>query len=851
MKKTLLLAVIFLGSVFLFESFGQKQKYSRVKIEIEKNQVFKLAEKGLSLEFRYQKDGLVVEYSQKQLETVSQLGYSYDVLIPDVTKYYVENNLKGGPAVRTERTPENFNLGSMGGYLTLDEVMLELDDMRALYPDFISAKEEITTEYTTHDGNYVYWVRLSDNPDTDETDEHEVLYTSLHHAREPVSMMQLVYMMWYLLENNQPGSEAEYLLNNFEMYFVLCENPDGYLYNEQTDPDGGGMWRKNRRDNGGSYGVDPNRNYPYEWGYDNSGSSPTPSMETYRGPSAGSEPITQMMMEFVANHNFLICDNHHTYSNLLLYSWAYDEIYPADLEVFEAFTDIMTRENGYITGQPWEVLYPVNGDSNDWMYGEHGVLAMTSETGDEFWPPQSEIIPLCEGNLEMNLFQTRLAGMYAEATDITDNIIPKHGYLEYDIYFIGLDVSGDYTVSINSDDFEAGAPKTYTAGSYQQLEIKQDSIFYFIGEEFGLGHQISYTLTVDNGTYAYSQTITKTIGKQDIVFENSGDDISDWTTNGWTVTNETAHSPVNSVTDSEGGDYSNNAYSYIATDNAILLDNSSMLSFWANCAIESNWDYAQLLISTNGGSSWTPLETQSSEDGTGSFQPTGEPVYDGNFGWTAQSVNLDSYAEQEVSFRFEFHSDGSVTEDGFYFDDFTVSAVNTTNIVPEITNHSDLFVESNFMSITLTNLTVEDSDSNFPDDFLLFINEGENYSVTENGVEIDDGYAGEISIPVSVHDGFDMSDIYTIVEDVTTSVDNFSAKDVQVAPNPASNVISVSVPDNYFNSVIISDIYGKIIDRKPLTGSKTTINTASLKAGIYLLHFTGKETVIKKLIINK
>ena len=62
------------------------------------------------------------------------------------------------------------------------------------------------------------------------------------------------------------------------------------------------LWRKNLRDNNGDGqvsagdGVDPNRNFAEHWGYDNEGSSPDPADETYRGPSAGSEPETQALM---------------------------------------------------------------------------------------------------------------------------------------------------------------------------------------------------------------------------------------------------------------------------------------------------------------------------------------------------------------------------------------------------------------------------------------------------------------------------------------------------------------------------------------------------------------------------
>lgn len=65
------------------------------------------------------------------------------------------------------------------------------------------------------------------------------------HSREPQSMASLMYFMWYLLQNYGTNPEVTSLVNNREMFFVPCINPDGYEYNRQTNPNGGGMWRKN------------------------------------------------------------------------------------------------------------------------------------------------------------------------------------------------------------------------------------------------------------------------------------------------------------------------------------------------------------------------------------------------------------------------------------------------------------------------------------------------------------------------------------------------------------------------------------------------------------------------------
>jgi murein tripeptide amidase MpaA len=128
-----------------------------------------------------------------------------------------------------------------------------LDAMAAAYPNLISAPQSIGTSI---EGRPIPFVRISNDPNVDQ-DKPEVLYNSLHHAREPGGLSQLIYYMWYLLENYGTDAEVTYLLDDRELYFVPCVNPDGYVYNQTIEPGGGGMWRKNRRDNGdGSFGVD-------------------------------------------------------------------------------------------------------------------------------------------------------------------------------------------------------------------------------------------------------------------------------------------------------------------------------------------------------------------------------------------------------------------------------------------------------------------------------------------------------------------------------------------------------------------------------------------------------------------
>ena len=58
--------------------------------------------------------------------------------------------------------------------------------------------------------------------------------------------MNIFYFVQLLAENYDSDPELNYLVNNREMWFIPVLNPDGYIYNESIEPNGGGMHRKNR-----------------------------------------------------------------------------------------------------------------------------------------------------------------------------------------------------------------------------------------------------------------------------------------------------------------------------------------------------------------------------------------------------------------------------------------------------------------------------------------------------------------------------------------------------------------------------------------------------------------------------
>jgi hypothetical protein len=147
------------------------------------------------------------------------------------------------------------------------------------------------------------------------------------------------------------------------------------------------------------------------------------------------------------------------------------------------------------------------------------------------------------------------------------------------------------------------------------------------------------------------------------------------TTPKWEATSTTFYSTPTSFTDSKTGNYLSNATVTMTLTNAIDLSvhQNPKLTFWTKYDIESNYDYGQIEVSTNNGSTWIPLQGLYTEPGTGSFQPNGEPLYDGlKTNWVKEEISLAGYNSNQVKLQFELKTDGSLVKDGWYVDDIAI-----------------------------------------------------------------------------------------------------------------------------------------------------------------------------------
>ena len=150
--------------------------------------------------------------------------------------------------------------GYDSGYHTYAEMVAEIKATQAAHPDIVA----IRSIGKSYQGRDLWMAKVSDNVAIDE-DEPEVLFDSLHHAREHLSLEQNLALLRWLTTGYGDGPRITNIVDTREIWIVFMVNPDGAEYDLTGSPYRG--WRKNRQPNAGptAIGTDINRNYGYHW----------------------------------------------------------------------------------------------------------------------------------------------------------------------------------------------------------------------------------------------------------------------------------------------------------------------------------------------------------------------------------------------------------------------------------------------------------------------------------------------------------------------------------------------------------------------------------------------------------
>lgn len=270
----------------------------------------------------------------------------------------------------------------------------------------------LTSIVKTQEGRDIWALHITSDFNIADT-KPAAIFMGGHHAREHLSVEMPLMLAQYLVDQYRAGNQKVVsLINSRDIHIIPVVNPDGMEYDIK---DGSyKMWRKNRtRNPNGTFGVDLNRNYGYQWG--TGGSSADPNSDTYKGTTPFSEVESTAIKNYVEAHtNITILLSVHSFSKLILYPWGHKFASietGADLKVHTTMAKKMAEWNGYKPQQSSE-LYIASGDTTDWSYGAHKIISFTFELdpantgfgGGGFYPGAGVIQPVFQKNIEPFLY---------------------------------------------------------------------------------------------------------------------------------------------------------------------------------------------------------------------------------------------------------------------------------------------------------------------------------------------------------------------------------------------------------------------------------------------------------------
>ncbi len=227
----------------------------------------------------------------------------------------------------------------------------------------------------------------------------KLFITASIHAREYTPAELTTRFAEYLVNNYNGDPDATWLLDHHEIHLMLHANPDG-----RKEAEAGKSWRKNTNENycgpnSNNRGADLNRNFSFQWGCCG-GSSSFQCDLTYRGPSPASEPETQAIQNYMlaqfpdqrlpdlnaaapADATGVYLDIH-SYSQLVLWPWGFTSTVAPNGTALQTLGRKFAYFNGYEPQQAID-LYPTDGTTDDFAYGELGLAAYTFELGTAFF----------------------------------------------------------------------------------------------------------------------------------------------------------------------------------------------------------------------------------------------------------------------------------------------------------------------------------------------------------------------------------------------------------------------------------------------------------------------------------
>ena len=185
-------------------------------------------------------------------------------------------------------------------------------------------------------------------------------------------------------------------------------------------------------------------------------------------------------------------------------------------------------------------------------------------------------------------------------------------------------------------------------------------------------------LANDSIAYTYSVQIdpARAIGTFDLFDDVEGANtlwtLEDWGSTEWETQTGTSNSPTTAWF---ADDQSGYGFATLEINNTVGITDSSQISFFHFYNTEFTWDGGRVQYSTDQGLTWNDTETLFTQNGYNSrlYDNPNIPGFSGNSGGFIESIiDLSSFDEESILFRFQMENDASVGDEGWYIDDIDI-----------------------------------------------------------------------------------------------------------------------------------------------------------------------------------
>ena len=280
-----------------------------------------------------------------------------------------------------------YTFQSTGLYQSYNSLSSWANNLQTQNPNLV----KVVQYGTSYLGNPLIALEITSNVTVNDTSKSDFLFTAGIHAREVIGSEAALDIAQNLVNgytSANPAVQSAYqsMLAERDVWIIPQQNPDGRLAVEGGRSD----QRKNmhlypgQTQSNYTVGVDLNRNFPHLWNL----ASSSVTDETYRGPSALSEPESNALWNLVNDKTkfskLTASIDFHSGAQTILTAWSSPTDYaqnesqiPAPVQQkFNTLASALQQKTGYSTDR---LTYDYYGTESDSLYEAFGSYSMTEE----------------------------------------------------------------------------------------------------------------------------------------------------------------------------------------------------------------------------------------------------------------------------------------------------------------------------------------------------------------------------------------------------------------------------------------------------------------------------------------